>query len=69
MGGRWRQPALTDLAISLGCQNHLQTFESCNKRRFMEPFYVWAKVASETKQVSIAVVENAYLGYLAGPTK
>jgi hypothetical protein len=30
-------------------------------------FYVWAKVASGTKQVSIAIVDNAYAGYLAGP--
>ena len=31
-------------------------------------FYVWGKVASGTKQVSIAIVDNAYAGYLAGPT-
>ncbi len=31
-------------------------------------FYVWAKIASGTKQVSIAIVDNAYAGYLAGPT-
>ena len=31
-------------------------------------FYVWAKVASGTKQVSMAIVDNAYAGYLAGPT-
>ncbi|MCC6362147.1 MAG: carbohydrate binding domain-containing protein [Bryobacterales bacterium] len=31
-------------------------------------FYVWAKVPSGTKQVSIAIVDNAYAGYLAGPT-
>ena len=31
-------------------------------------FYAWAKVASGTKQVSIAIVDNAYAGYLAGPT-
>jgi hypothetical protein len=31
-------------------------------------FNVWAKVASGTKQVSIAIVDNAYAGYLAGPT-
>ncbi len=31
-------------------------------------FYVWAKVASGTKQVSVAIVDNAYAGYLAGPT-
>ena len=31
-------------------------------------FYVWAKVASGTKQLSIAIVDNAYASYLAGPT-
>ncbi len=31
-------------------------------------FYVWVKVASGTKQVSIAIVDNAYAGYLASPT-
>jgi hypothetical protein len=31
-------------------------------------FYVWAKVASGTKQVSVAIVDNAYASYLAGPT-
>ena len=31
-------------------------------------FYIWTKVASGTKQVSIAIVDNAYAGYLAGPT-
>src|SRR5664280_2251360 len=31
-------------------------------------FYVWIKVASGTKQVSIAIVDDAYAGYLAGPT-
>ena len=31
-------------------------------------FYVWAKVPSGTKQVSMAIVDNAYAGYLAGPT-
>ena len=31
-------------------------------------FYVWAKVASGTKQVSLAIVDNAYANYLAGPT-
>jgi hypothetical protein len=30
-------------------------------------FYVWEKVPSGTKQVSIAIVDNAYAGYLAGP--
>lgn len=29
-------------------------------------FYVWAKVASGTKQVSIAVVDNAYAVYGRG---
>jgi hypothetical protein len=31
-------------------------------------FYVWAKVAYGTKQVSVAIVDNANAGYLAGPT-
>jgi hypothetical protein len=31
-------------------------------------FYMWGKVATGTKQVSIAIVDNAYAGYLAGPT-
>src|ERR1035437_6124888 len=31
-------------------------------------FYVWGKVASGTKQVSIAIVDIAYAGDLAGPT-
>jgi hypothetical protein len=31
-------------------------------------FYVWAKVSSGTKQVSIAIVDNGYASYLAGPT-
>ena len=31
-------------------------------------FYIWAKAARGTKQVSIAIVDNAYAGYLAGPT-
>ena len=31
-------------------------------------FYIWAKVVSGTKQVSIAIVDNAYAGYLVGPT-
>jgi hypothetical protein len=30
-------------------------------------FYVWAKVADGTKQVSIAIVDNAYASYLVGP--
>jgi hypothetical protein len=32
-------------------------------------FYVWARVASGTKNVSIAIVNNAYGAYLAGPTQ
>jgi hypothetical protein len=32
-------------------------------------FYVWAKVASGTKQVSIAIVDSAHANYLAGPTQ
>jgi hypothetical protein len=32
-------------------------------------FYVWARVASGTKKVSIAIVNNAYGAYLAGPTQ
>ncbi len=32
-------------------------------------FYVWAKVASGTRKVSIAIVDNAYASYLAGPTQ
>jgi hypothetical protein len=32
-------------------------------------FYVWAKVASGTRKVSIAIVDNAYATYLAGPTQ
>ena len=32
-------------------------------------FYVWAKVASGTKLVSLAIVNNAYGAYLAGPTQ
>ena len=32
-------------------------------------FYVWAKVASGTKKVSIAIVNNAYGAYLACPTQ
>ncbi|MCX6621252.1 MAG: carbohydrate binding domain-containing protein, partial [Acidobacteria bacterium] len=31
-------------------------------------FYVWARVPSGTKHVSIAIVDNAYASYLAGPT-
>jgi hypothetical protein len=32
-------------------------------------FYVWARVASGTRKVSIAIVDNAYAAYLAGPTQ
>jgi hypothetical protein len=32
-------------------------------------FYVWAKVASGTLKVSLAIVDNAYANYLAGPTQ
>jgi len=31
-------------------------------------FYVWAKVASGTRKVSLAIVDNAYASYLADPT-
>lgn len=32
-------------------------------------FYVWAKVGSGTKKVSLAIVNNAYGAYLVGPTQ
>jgi len=32
-------------------------------------FYVWVRVASETRKVSLAIVNNAYSQYLAGPTQ
>jgi hypothetical protein len=32
-------------------------------------FYVWAKVASGTRKVSLAIVDNAYASYLSGPTQ
>ncbi|HWQ56329.1 MAG TPA: carbohydrate binding domain-containing protein [Bryobacteraceae bacterium] len=32
-------------------------------------FYVWARVASGTKNVSVAIVNNAYGAYLAGPAQ
>jgi hypothetical protein len=32
-------------------------------------FYIWARVASGTRKVSIAIVNNAYAAYLAGPTQ
>ena len=32
-------------------------------------FYIWARVASGTRKVSIAIVDNPYAAYLAGPTQ
>jgi hypothetical protein len=32
-------------------------------------FYVWARVASGTRKVSLAIVDNPYASYLAGPTQ
>jgi hypothetical protein len=32
-------------------------------------FYVWAQVASGTRKISIAIVDNGYAAYLAGPTQ
>jgi hypothetical protein len=32
-------------------------------------FYIWARVASGTRKVSIAIVDNPYATYLAGPTQ
>jgi len=32
-------------------------------------FYIWARVASGTRKVSLAIVNNAYTEYLAGPTQ
>lgn len=32
-------------------------------------FYIWARVASGTRKVSIAIVDNPYASYLAGPTQ
>ena len=32
-------------------------------------FYIWARVPSGTHKVSIAIVDNAYAAYLAGPTQ
>lgn len=32
-------------------------------------FYIWARVASGTRKVSLAIVNNAYAAYLAGPTQ
>ena len=32
-------------------------------------FYIWARVPSGTRKVSIAIVDNPYAAYLAGPTQ
>jgi hypothetical protein len=32
-------------------------------------FYIWARVASGTRKVSLAIVDNPYTAYLAGPTQ
>jgi hypothetical protein len=32
-------------------------------------FYIWARVASGPRKVSLAIVNNAYAAYLAGPTQ
>jgi len=32
-------------------------------------FYIWARVASGTRKVSLAIVNNGYTEYLAGPTQ
>ncbi|WP_321471509.1 carbohydrate binding domain-containing protein [uncultured Paludibaculum sp.] len=32
-------------------------------------FYIWARVASGTRKVSLAIVNNSYAAYLAGPTQ
>ncbi|MGE5648302.1 MAG: phage head spike fiber domain-containing protein [Acidobacteriota bacterium] len=32
-------------------------------------FYVWARVPSGTRKISLAIVNNAYAAYLAGPTQ
>ncbi len=32
-------------------------------------FYIWARVASGTRKVSLGLVDNAYAAYLAGPTQ
>ncbi|MBI4905711.1 MAG: carbohydrate binding domain-containing protein [Acidobacteria bacterium] len=32
-------------------------------------FYIWAKVATGMRRVSLAIVDNAYAGYLAGPAQ
>ncbi len=32
-------------------------------------FYIWARLASGTRKISIAIVDNPYAAYLAGPTQ
>ena len=32
-------------------------------------FYIWARVASGTREISLAIVNTAYAAYLAGPTQ
>ncbi|QOY88174.1 phage head spike fiber domain-containing protein [Paludibaculum fermentans] len=32
-------------------------------------FYIWARVLSGTRKISLAIVNNAYAAYLAGPTQ
>ena len=32
-------------------------------------FYIWARVPSGTRKLSLAIVDNAYAAYLAGPTQ
>jgi len=32
-------------------------------------FYIWARVPSGTRKISLAIVDNAYATYLAGPTQ
>jgi hypothetical protein len=34
-----------------------------------DTFYIWARTPSGTRKVSIAIVDNAYAAYLAGPTQ
>ena len=55
--GKRREPAVADLAHLLDGQDRLQTFKSCQKEAlYVTVLRVWAKVASGTKQVSIAIV-------------
>jgi hypothetical protein len=35
----------------------------------MYTFYIWARVPSGTRKVSLAIVDNPYAAYLAGPTQ